>query len=64
MEHKLKRVANALTRELKGNEKDPLFWINTAFAVIRRRRRRILKIAVIRQDWLWYSPVSFQIEKV
>ncbi len=34
MEHKLKRVAKALTQELSGNETEHLFSINAAFAII------------------------------
>ena len=34
MEQKLKRITKVLTQELMGNEKEPLFWINAAFAMI------------------------------
>ncbi len=34
MEHKLIRVAKALTQEIAGNETKHLFWINTAFAMV------------------------------
>jgi PAS domain S-box-containing protein len=34
MEQKLKRITKVLTQELMGNDKETLFWINAAFAMI------------------------------